>query len=63
MTVGANWTGINPLHGGVLAVACALWLIARAAFLLRLAAAAWITAFALYLWRFAPLLIRPRGSP
>ena len=33
MTAGANWTGINPLHGGALAVACALWLIARIGFL------------------------------
>lgn len=31
--------------------------------LLQLTAAAWIAAFALYLWRFAPLLIRPRGLP
>ncbi|MEO8921882.1 MAG: NnrS family protein, partial [Caldimonas sp.] len=31
--------------------------------LLHLAAAAWIAAFTLYLWRFAPLLIRPRGLP
>jgi uncharacterized protein involved in response to NO len=31
--------------------------------LLQFATAAWITAFALYLWRFAPLLIRPRGLP
>jgi uncharacterized protein involved in response to NO len=33
MTAGANWTGINPLHGGALAVACVLWLVARIAFL------------------------------
>ena len=28
---------------------------------LHLSAVAWIAAFALYLWRFAPLMIRPRG--
>jgi uncharacterized protein involved in response to NO len=33
MTAGANWTGINPLHGATLGVACVLWLIARAGFL------------------------------
>jgi uncharacterized protein involved in response to NO len=33
MTAGANWTGINPLHGGALAVACVLWLVARIGFL------------------------------
>jgi uncharacterized protein involved in response to NO len=34
MTAGANWTGINPLKNGALAVACVLWLIARLGFLL-----------------------------
>ncbi len=33
MTAGANWTGINPLKGSALAVACVLWLIARVGFL------------------------------
>lgn len=33
MTAGANWTGINPLKGGALAVAGVLWLIARIGFL------------------------------
>ena len=33
MTAGANWTGINPLHGGALAIACVLWLLARIGFL------------------------------
>jgi Uncharacterized protein involved in response to NO len=33
MTAGANWTGINPLHGGALAIACVLWLVARIGFL------------------------------
>ena len=30
MTAGANWTGINPLHGSALAATAALWLLARA---------------------------------
>ena len=42
MTAGANWTGINPLHGGALAVACGLWLIARVAFLIAAGAAFWV---------------------
>lgn len=29
MTAGANWTGLNPLHGRPLAVVCLLWLCAR----------------------------------
>src|SRR6187401_3202552 len=29
MTAGANWTGINPLEGPALGVACTLWLVAR----------------------------------
>lgn len=33
MTAGANWTGINPLKGRALAVACALWLVARIGYL------------------------------
>ena len=33
MTAGANWTGINPLKDRALAVACALWLVARIGFL------------------------------
>src|SRR5665647_246994 len=33
MTAGANWTGINPLKGGALAVTSVLWLIARVGFL------------------------------
>ncbi len=41
MTAAANWTGINPLHGRALAVACALWLIARAAFLVEADVAFW----------------------
>ena len=34
MTAGANWTGLNPMPGGLLAVAVALWLAARIGFLL-----------------------------
>jgi uncharacterized protein involved in response to NO len=33
MTAGANWTGINPMKGGTLAIACGLWLVARMGFL------------------------------
>jgi uncharacterized protein involved in response to NO len=33
MTAGANWTGINPLEGPALGVACTLWLVARIGFL------------------------------
>lgn len=33
MTAGANWTGINPLKNGALAVVCVLWLVARLGFL------------------------------
>jgi uncharacterized protein involved in response to NO len=33
MTAGTNWTGINPLHGRALALACGLWLLARLGFL------------------------------
>ncbi len=42
MTAGANWTGINPLYGRALAVACGLWLIARAAFLIAGGGAFWV---------------------
>lgn len=34
MTAGANWTGINPLKGRALLLACGLWSVARASFLL-----------------------------
>ncbi len=33
MTAATNWTGINPLKGRMLGVACGLWLIARVGFL------------------------------
>ena len=42
MTAGANWTGINPLQRGALAVACALWLVARVGFLASGNALFWI---------------------
>ncbi len=42
MTAGANWTGINPMHGGALAITCGLWLIARAAFLISAGDAFWV---------------------
>lgn len=34
MTAGANWTGVNPLRGPALALACMLWCTARLGFLL-----------------------------
>jgi len=34
LTAGANWTGMNPLRGPLLAMACMFWLAARLAFLL-----------------------------
>jgi uncharacterized protein involved in response to NO len=33
MTAGSNWTGINPLQGRTLAVACGLWVAARVGYL------------------------------
>ena len=42
MTAGANWTGINPLHGGALAIACVLWLLARVGFPRRRGAWFWV---------------------
>lgn len=48
----------------LLAVALRLAALAPSAYsvaALHLSAVAWIAAFALYLWRFAPLMIRPRG--
>lgn len=42
MTAGANWTGINPMTGKVLALACVLWGVARIGFLLPWEAAFWI---------------------
>ncbi len=42
MTAGANWTGINPLKGGALAIACVLWLVARIGFLVGAGNMYWI---------------------
>lgn len=58
MTAGANWTGRNPLRGGPLAALCAVWLVARGAYL-----APGMTAFAIaaaadllfFLWAAAAL--------
>ncbi|WP_333903728.1 NnrS family protein, partial [Achromobacter insolitus] len=33
LTAGANWTGKNPLRGTPLAVLCAVWIVARAGYL------------------------------
>ena len=42
MTAGANWTGITPMTGKVVALACALWAVARIGFLVPLESAFWI---------------------
>ena len=42
MTAGANWTGINPMSGRLLAFACVLWAVARFAFLLPWETAFWV---------------------
>jgi uncharacterized protein involved in response to NO len=34
MTAGTNWTGINPLQGRALALACGLWVVARVGYLM-----------------------------
>ena len=44
MTAGASWTGITPMTGKLLAVACALWAVARIGFLVPLEAAFWVAA-------------------
>lgn len=41
MTAGASWTGITPMTGGVLALTCAFWVLARVGFLLPYEAAFW----------------------
>ncbi|MEO8921980.1 MAG: NnrS family protein, partial [Caldimonas sp.] len=46
MTAGANWTGINPLKGRALGVACAFWLVARIGFLAGADGAFWVAAAA-----------------
>lgn len=42
MTAGANWTGINPMSGKLLAIVCGLWGVARIGFLLPWEAAFWV---------------------
>lgn len=42
MTAGANWTGINPMSGKLLALACVLWVVARIGFLLPWEGAFWV---------------------
>ena len=42
MTAGTNWTGINPLQGRALALACALWVTARVGYLAPGDAAFWV---------------------
>ena len=44
MTAGASWTGITPMTGKLLALACALWLVARIGFLLPNDATFWVAA-------------------
>ncbi|HEX7437433.1 MAG TPA: NnrS family protein [Caldimonas sp.] len=46
MTAGANWTGINPLQGRALGIACGLWLIARVGFLAGGDGVFWVAAAA-----------------
>jgi len=42
MTAGASWTGITPMTGKLLALACSLWAVARVGFLVPLEAAFWV---------------------
>jgi uncharacterized protein involved in response to NO len=42
MTAGASWTGITPMAGRFLGLACALWAVARLGFLLPSDAAFWV---------------------
>ena len=44
MTAGASWTGITPMTGKLLALACALWVVARIGFLVPNDAAFWVAA-------------------
>ena len=46
MTAGANWTGINPLKGSTLGIACGLWLVARVGFLAGGDGVFWVAAMA-----------------
>jgi uncharacterized protein involved in response to NO len=42
MTAGASWTGITPMTGKVLVLACALWAVARIGFLMPFDVAFWL---------------------
>jgi len=44
LTAGANWTGINPLHGTALGALTALWLLARIGYLVPGGAGFWLAA-------------------
>lgn len=46
MTAGTNWTGINPMKGLTLALACTLWLLARVGYLVQAESAFWIAVVA-----------------
>jgi uncharacterized protein involved in response to NO len=67
LTAGATWTGFNPLRGGLLAVAAALWLAARIGFLVGgdatffAAAAAEVAFFLLAAGAVARVVIRSRN--
>lgn len=67
LTAGATWTGLNPLQGGPLAVAGALWLAARSGFLaggdaaFLAAAAAELALFLLAAVAMARVVIRSRN--
>ncbi|MFJ1300610.1 NnrS family protein [Pseudomonadota bacterium AL_CKDN230030165-1A_HGKHYDSX7] len=58
LTAGGNWTGHNPLRGNALAALCALWLVARVAYLVPGRPAFWIATIAdlvFFLWAAAAL--------
>ena len=67
LTAGANWTGLNPLRGGPLAAAAALWLVARSGFLLGgtaafvAAASAEVAFFLLAAVAMARVVVRSRN--
>jgi uncharacterized protein involved in response to NO len=46
MTAGASWTGITPMTGKLLALACALWVVARVGFLWPSDVAFWVATVA-----------------
>jgi uncharacterized protein involved in response to NO len=68
LTAGATWTGLNPLRGGALAGAVALWLAARIGFLAGgaaafvVAAAAELALFLLAAAAMARVVIRSRNQ-